>query len=219
MTLPLSATAEHEADLVARALRRDEAALRTMIQSNNRRLYRVIRGVLGTADEAEDVLQDVYLKAFAALGSFRGQSSLSTWLTRIAVNEALGRLRRRGGADAVVDPHVLPFPKLADPQPDPERTMAQNEIVRFLEDAIERLPRDYRVVLIARAIEGMSTEETADMLDLNPDTVKTRLFRARALLKDEISRRIDDVNLDTFPFAGARCASLTDRIVQRMLRD
>src|SRR5688572_8057576 len=169
-------------DLVRRVLARDEAAVRVIMQANNRRLYRLARGILRNDSEAEDVVQETYVRAFTHLESFRGDSSLATWLSRIAMNEALGRLRRqRPGVElsslpqGMLEAQIIQFPRAAD---DPEKSMAQREIQHVVEHAIDELPEAFRLVFITRVIEGMNVEETAEILGLNPVTVKTRLHRA-----------------------------------------
>ncbi|MBV8698811.1 MAG: RNA polymerase sigma factor [Bradyrhizobium sp.] len=212
---------QDDAELIRRTLERDEAAVRTIMTANNRRLYRLARGILRDDAEAEDVVQDTYVRAFTHLAEFRGGSSLSTWLARIAINEALGRLRRErprrelrlqlhGGIDA----EIIPFP-LATTD-DPEKSMAQREIREVVERAIDELPDAFRLVFIARVIEGLNVEETADLLDLRTETVKTRLHRARAMLRDNVERKIGPVVLEAFPFAGQRCARLTNAVLQRL---
>src|SRR5262249_48599738 len=152
-------------DLLARARAHEEAALRTIVRENNQRLYRVARSILKDEAEAEDCVQEAYVRAFKNLDTFAEQSSLSTWLTRITVNEALGRLRRRkptvdiGEVEEEYDGEsaVVPFPLLAS-QPDPERAMANGELRRLLETEIDSLPEGFRVVLVARLVEDMSVE-------------------------------------------------------------
>jgi RNA polymerase sigma-70 factor, ECF subfamily len=210
-----------DAELIRRTLAREEAAARAIMTANNRRLFRLARGILRDDAEAEDVVQETYVRAFSHLAQFRGDSRLSTWLARIAINEALGRLRRdrpavelsllpQGGANA----EIIPFP-LATTD-DPEKSMAQREIREVVERAIDELPDVFRLVFIARVIEGLNLEETADLLGIRPETVKTRLHRARAMLRDNVERKIGPVVLDAFPFAGQRCARLTDAVLQRL---
>jgi RNA polymerase sigma-70 factor (ECF subfamily) len=210
-----------EQDLIARAVRRDEAAIRTIVRQNNRRLFRVARAILKDDWEAEDAVQEAYVRAFSRLHEFEGRSALSTWLTRIVVNEALGRLRkRRPVADFADVAHadngqLVPFP-LAAPQLDPERAMAQTQLNNVLEKAIDALPDVYRVVLVARVIEEMSVEETAELFDLKPETVKTRLHRARALLRRELEENVGPMLADTYHFGGARCERMADRVIARL---
>jgi len=222
--VPHAATAVDHADdimLVRRALSRDGEAFRTIMQANNRRLYRLARGIVGSAGEAEDVVQEAYMRAFAHLDGFRGDCTLSTWLSRIVINEALGRLRRRRWERTLAEPErppaeaqILPFPQ-AD-HGDPERTMAQRQILHFVERATDSLPPDFRSVFVARVIEGLSVEETADLLGIRPETVKTRLHRARLLLRKEIDQQIGPVLMDAFPFAGRRCERLSEAVMRRL---
>jgi RNA polymerase sigma-70 factor (ECF subfamily) len=210
-----------EAELIARALRRDETAVRAIVQRNNRRLYRLARSIVRNDAEAEDVLQEAYLRAFANLAAFRGESGLGTWLGRIVINEALGRLRRERPVEltdkieTVQAPHgeVIPFP---GEQIDPERTMAQRQIHSLLERAIDELPEAFRTVLVARVIEDMTVEETAELFGLQPETVKTRLHRARKLVRSALEQQIGSALTETFPFAGRRCARMADAVVARL---
>jgi RNA polymerase sigma-70 factor (ECF subfamily) len=208
-------------DLVARARNRDETAIRTIMKVNNRRLYRLARGILRNDSEAEDVVQETYVRAFTHLDSFRGDSSLATWLSRIAMNEALGRLRgQRARAETTslpqetLEAQIIQFPLTA--VSDPEKTMAQREIQRAVEHAIDELPEPFRLVFITRVVEGMNVEETAEILDLKPETVKTRLHRARAMLRENVERKIGPVVMEAFPFAGRRCERLTEAVLKRL---
>jgi RNA polymerase sigma-70 factor (ECF subfamily) len=179
------------------------------------------RAVVLNDSEAEDVVQEAYVRAFTSLDQFRGDSSLATWLSRIVLNEALGRLRRQRptvdlGTLEKQPPsqaQIIPFPT---PQLDPERTMAQREIQRLVEQAIDDLPEAFRIVLVARVIEEMSIEETAELFGLRAETVKTRLHRARALLRDALKKHVDSVMTDAFPFAGQRCERMTSAVLQRI---
>jgi RNA polymerase sigma-70 factor (ECF subfamily) len=211
-----------DADLVRRAIARDAAAVRTIITANNRRLYRLARGILRNDGEAEDVVQETYVRAFTHLESFRGDSSLATWLSRIAMNEALGRLRRQRPSVAIdkfppgaLEAQIIQFPHSAAVE-DPEKSMAQREIQHVVEHAIDELPEAFRIVFITRVIEGMNVEETAEILSLKPETVKTRLHRARAMLRDNVEKKIGPVVMEAFPFAGKRCERLTEAVLKRL---
>jgi RNA polymerase sigma-70 factor (ECF subfamily) len=211
-----------EAELVARARKRDEAAIRSIMQANNRRLYRLARGILRNDGEAEDVVQETYVRAFTHLAEFRGDSSLATWLARIAMNEARGRLRRQRPAveltslpPGALEAQIIQFPHSAQSE-DPEKSMAQREIQHVVERAIDDLPEAFRIVFITRVIEGMNVEETAEILGLKPETVKTRLHRARAMLRDNVEKKIGPVVMDAFPFAGRRCDRLTEAVLKRL---
>jgi len=222
-TAPKAASAAAaDIELVRRALSRDEAAVLAIIKANNRRLYRLARGILRNDDEAEDVVQETYVRALTHLAEFRGESSLSTWLSRIAMNEALGRLRRqRPGVElsslpsGTLEAQIIQFPLLSATD-DPERTMAQREIQHVVEGAIDELPEPFRMVFITRVVEGMNVEETADILGLKPETVKTRLHRARTMLRDNVERKIGPVVMEAFPFAGRRCDRLTEAVLKRL---
>ena len=212
-----------EAQLIERARQNDGAAIRLIIKQQNRRLYRIARSIVRDDSEAEDALQEAYVRAFSNLDSFRGEARLSTWLARIVINEALACLRRRRRATDIdllaerpaLSAEVIPFPH-ANAELDPETTMAQREIRALLERAIDELPEVFRGVVVARLVEGMSVEETAELFGILPQTVKTRLHRARALLKREMEKHIGPVLGDAFPFAGRRCDRLTENVLTRL---
>jgi RNA polymerase sigma-70 factor (ECF subfamily) len=211
-----------DAELVDLACRKMDGAFRVIMQRHNRRLYRIARAVLRNDSEAEDVVQEAYVRAFTNLAEFRGEASLSTWLSRIALNEALGRIRRnRPTAELTslekspAQAEITPFP-LASPQLDPERTMAQRQIQLLLEQEIDKLPDDFRIVLVARVLEEMSIEETAALFGLRTETVKTRLYRARKLLRDALEKQVGPVLSDAFPFDGARCGRMTEKVLERL---
>ncbi|MEI8715387.1 RNA polymerase sigma factor [Mesorhizobium sp. ISC11] len=209
--------ASGDLELTQRALARDGAAFRTIIKTHNQRLYRIARGVVRNDSEAEDIVQEAYVRAFAHLGSFRGDASLGTWLSRIVINEALGRLRKRRRSVAMPEnpqAEIIQFP--LNPSDDPERTMAQRQILALVERATDSLPDLYRMVFVARVIEGLSIEETSELLGVRPETVKTRLHRARALLRKALDDQIGPVLLDAFPFAGRRCERLTTAVMKRL---
>jgi RNA polymerase sigma-70 factor, ECF subfamily len=212
-----------DAELVRMALGRHGDAFRIIMQRHNRRLYRCARSIVRDDSEAEDVVQEAYVNAFNNLASFRGESSLATWLTRITLNEALGRVRRRrptvelATLDSVGrdQAQIIPFP-LMPTNTDPERTAAQREIRRLLERAIDDLPGLFRVVFVMRDIEDMSVEETAGFLGLRPATVKTRLHRARRLLRKTLEDRLGATLTEAFPFDGMRCGRMTNAVLQRL---
>jgi len=213
-----------DSKLVAGVLNRNEISVRALIQKYNRRLYRIARSVIGDDAEAEDVLQEAYMRAFSSLGSYRGDANLATWLTRIVLNEALQRLRYRKshpfeGLSELREAEIIAFP-LRTSSPDPEVSMAQREICALVERAIDGLPQEFRTVLIARTIEGMSIEETADALRIRAETVKTRLHRARQMLRAALDEHLETQFGQVFPFDGARCNRIADAVVARLgLRD
>lgn len=206
-----------DADLADLFRARDSGAVRFIAMRNNQRLFRAAWAVLKDNGEAEDAVQSGYLKAFAAIDSFEGRSKLSTWLTRIVINEALTRrrsARRRaarvgdvgaGGTESDRTDH-------AHSQPTPEHHVANVQLQETLARALDRLPQIYRIVFILREIEGMSVDETAAALDVLPATIKTRFFRARQMLQAQLAS-VDRTDLDGFlTFAGAACSSFTDRL-------
>ncbi len=209
---------EPEKPLVAAARNNDEAAIRSIIRAHNRMLFRIARSILSSDDEAEDAVQAAYVRAFTSLSGFRGDARIGTWLGRIVLNEALGRTRRArptvpiDALEALPAAEVIRFP-LFNLSSDPERSMAQQQIRQIVERAIDELPEVFRIVLVARLVEGMSVEDTAALLGLRPETVKTRLFRARVLLRTALEKRLGRVLQDAFPFAGERCHRIADRVV------
>lgn len=219
---PVHAQTADEADLICRAKQNDNTAVRLIIQRHNRRLYRIARSVLRDDSEAEDVVQEAYVRAFTKLAQFRADSSLGGWLSRIVLNEALGRLRRRrtgvnGGALQKGQQYhgESSSSSLADVQLDPERIVAQHEIHGLVEAAIDHLPEGFRTVLVARVIEEMSVEETAQLLGLRPETVKTRLNRARNLLRKTLETDVGSLT-NAFPFGGARCQRIADCVLGQL---
>ena len=204
-----------DAELVLLARQGDGGAFRTIMQRHNRCLYRIARSVLRDDSEAEDVVQETYIRAYAGLAAFRGDSSLSTWLTRITINEALrqrNQQRPTVGLELVDSDRerngtqIRLFPP-AHADSNPERIAARREIGRLLEQAIGNLPEPFRVVFVMRDVEEMSTEETASSLGLRQETVRTRLHRARRLLRSALDEEIRSALKDRFPFAdvhGAR---------------
>jgi RNA polymerase sigma-70 factor, ECF subfamily len=222
-----AAAALDERELVALARRGVAGAFREIMRRNNQRLFRVARGVLRDDAEAEDAVQEAYVRAFQGLAGFRGEAGLSTWLVRIAYNEALGRVRRRRTAvdlecvDAAAregeGARILVFPRAAQGSgTDPEDALARGQLRRLLEEAIDALPGRFRVVLVARDVEGMGVEETAEMLGLRQITVRTRLHRARRLLRAALEARLGNPLRSAFPFDGARCARLTEAVAARL---
>jgi len=210
-----------DADLVDNAKRGDHAAFREIMTRNNQRLYRLARMLLKDDAEAEEAVQEAYLRAFTGLDGFRGESALATWLTRIVLNEALGRKRRmRPTVELEVvetlqqqEAQIISFPTIDG---DPERHAAQREIRRLIERAIEALPEPFRLVFVMRDVEEMSIDETAAFLGIRPETVKTRLHRARRLMRNALDQRLASALKDTFPFAGPRCTRITEAVLRRL---
>jgi RNA polymerase sigma-70 factor (ECF subfamily) len=210
-----------EPELIALARNASGQAFQEIMRRNNRRLFRAARGILGSDWEAEEVVQDAYVKGFRALESFRQEAQLGTWLTRIVINEAQGRLRGRrehlplSELDGTAMGEIIQFPG-GGPHTDPERETALSEIRSLLEQAIETLPAPFREVFVLRQVEGLSVEETAHVLSLPPETVKTRLHRARMRLRRALQDRLAPALKDTFPFEGERCRRLTAAVLRRL---
>lgn len=226
-TQPQPSAGLAEADdehLVELARQRDEAAVRLLIKRHNQRLFRTARSIVRNDAEAEDVVQAAYVKAFTHLDGFRGEAQFSTWLTRIALNEAIARLRRRRATtnidaldriDTRSSAEIIQFPSIT-PTPDPETEMARGEVREILERAVDELPQGFRSVFVLRDVHGLSIEETASQLALKPETVRTRLHRARKMLRLAIEARLAGAFSSLFPFDGARCANMADRVLNEL---
>lgn len=214
-----------DSDLVQRIRQGDEAAYELVMRRFNQRMFRVARSIVTDDSEAEDVVQESYLRAFLKIDQFEGPSGLGAWLATIAANEALGRLRRNKRVVFLEDhlertdePCATPYSDTAapmtSPEPGPERLAANGELRRLLESAVDQLPDRYRSVFMLRAVEGMSVAETAASLSIPQETVKTRLHRARRLMQKSLAGRLQDQLTAAFQFDGARC----DRIVENVMR-
>ncbi|MBS0503511.1 MAG: RNA polymerase sigma factor [Proteobacteria bacterium] len=215
-----------DAQLAALIAARDPAAVRLVTERNNQRLFRTAWSILKDRSDAEDAVQSAYLHAFAAIGSYEGRATLSTWLTRITINEALGRARaaqrRRTQLDAsaVIDlnDYRERLMRGSSQGNAPDADFAQAEVRRMLERAIEDLPRPFRLVFVLRDVEGLSIEETAAALDLPQATVKTRQLRARRRLREALAPELKSALTGSFPFAGADCAAMTERVLAALPR-
>jgi RNA polymerase sigma-70 factor (ECF subfamily) len=226
--LPLQAPAPPDAELVARARRGDGLAFELIMRRHNRRLFRLARGLVWNDAEAEDVLQESYVRAYARLGDLADGRALAAWLARIVANEARGRrhaaarvvsfeehrARGRVGDDGEGDATAASDP--ASDQPDPERLAASGELRRLLEAAVDALPQEFRAVFVLRAVEGLSTAETAACLALRPETVKTRLHRARCQLQEALGERLLAASPSLFEFQGARCDRIVGQVLTRL---
>lgn len=198
-------------EIVARVLAGEVALYEVLMRRHNTRLYRAVRGVLRDEGEIEDVMQQAYLRAYAALGEYQGRSAFSTWLTRIALNEALGRLRGRRRTEPLELGAALEGAMEQDPTP--EDRAASRQALALLERAIDRLAPIHRSVILLREVEGLSTEETAGALGVTAAVVKVRLHRARTALREELTAALGRCAADAFPFAAPRC----DRVVRAVL--
>lgn len=201
-----------DAEVVSRVIAGDVAMFEILMRRHNQRIYRTVRAVLRSEEEVEDVMQQAYLNAYQHLSQFAGQSQFSTWLTRIAVNEALARRRKRGVPFVQGDDEVTI--RLVDTKtPDPEQQAATAELRETMEREVNALPDAFRVVLMMRDVEGLSTAETAASLGISEDLVKTRLHRARTMLRDNLYQRGGVSLASAFVFGNVRC----DRIVAAVM--
>jgi RNA polymerase sigma-70 factor, ECF subfamily len=226
MDMPEQPTSELElsrlvdAELVRLAREGSVSALRLIVRRHNQRLYRVARAIVRDDTEAEDVMQEAYLSAFRNLGRFRADASLATWLTRIVVNRALGHVRRQAvmmPLDAVDDVRwVDDIAMHRASESDPERAAARSQVRDLLERAIDSLPEPFRVVFVLRMVEQLSVEETASSLGLREETVKTRLHRAKKLMRAQLEAKLGSAFTDAFPFQDPRCANFTDALLARL---
>lgn len=222
-----SLTGLDDAALVKIARMGGENAIRELIARNNQRLFRVARSVLRDDAEAEDVVQEAYVRAFTTLEDFREESRFSTWLVRIALNEAFRRLRKRRmttdlpSLDTAVssDPGLVSlFPLSLVPLP-ADSEADRSQMRTLLERAIDRLPENFRIVFVLRDIEGLSIEETAAHLAIKPETVKTRQHRARRMLRVSIEAQLHATFAELYPFDGERCVSMADRVIAQLSRN
>jgi RNA polymerase sigma-70 factor (ECF subfamily) len=212
-----------EAELVALAHAGHRDGFRVIMQRGNQRLFRVARAIVRDDVEAEDVLQEAYARAFAKFDTFRGEAGVLTWLTRIVINEARGRLRKRRltvgveqlEAAQASGGEVIMFPTSPAAQ-NPEADVARAQIRRMLEHAVDDLPESFRTVFILRDVDDCSIEETAAALGIKPETVKTRLHRARRLMRKALDEKLAATMTEAFPFLGARCQRITDAVLARL---
>lgn len=220
-----ASAATTDAELVERAASGDEVAFECIMRRQNRLLFRTARSILKSDSESEDALQEAYLRAWRSLATFRSDSKLSTWLVRIVINEALGRLRRRSS-------NVVPLASAMDrvdsqaqesleddPDHRPECVAMRSEVRLLMEARIDMLPEAFRTVFMLRAVEELSVEEVSTALQLPEATVRTRYFRARGLLREGLSREVDLAIGDAFSFAGARCDRKVACVLARFTED
>jgi RNA polymerase sigma-70 factor (ECF subfamily) len=201
-----------DAAVVRRVLSGEVALFEVLMRRHNQRVFRAIRSVLRSDPESEDAMQQAWLSAYAHLAQFQGTSSFSTWMIRIALNEALSRAGRT--------PHLTPIADIPEEgeamrssAPDPERRAADRELGRMAEEAVDGLPDLYRTAFVLREVDGMSTAEAAEVLGVTEDVVKVRLHRARLALRDRLYERVGPAARGAFVFLGPRC----DRMVAAVL--
>lgn len=224
------AAAGDDAALASRAAQGDQDAFARIMRRYNQRLYRLAVSVMGDASEAEDVLQESYVRAFYAFATYSGAGNLGAWLARIVRNEAIDRVRARasrrnhiaieadlGGQSGEDESNVTSEPTTSNSALiDPQALASNAELRKLLESAIQRLPEQFRTAFVLREVEGLSVEETAEYLGIPPATVKTRDHRARNLLRGYLSENIDATIPQTFPFLGARCNRIVEKVLARL---
>jgi RNA polymerase sigma-70 factor (ECF subfamily) len=213
---PATGEALSDEQVVERVLAGETALFELLMRRYNQRVYRVSRGILRDDAEAEDVMQDAFVRAYQNLGQYAGRAKFSTWLVRIAVHECLARVQRRARLQSIDEETqgVGMMNVLVSRTPDPERSAASAEASALLEAAVLGLPESYRAVLMMRDIEEMSTAETAECLSITEENVKTRLHRAHAMLRRDLYARTGAAKSNAFTFGRERC----DRIVARVLQ-
>ena len=212
---------EDDTSLARRVASGDRAAFERLMRRYNRRLYRLARATLHDGAEAQDALQEAYLRAYRSIEQFRGDAALSTWLTRLVLNECLGRLRRDARRNNVV-PIVRTNTEVAmaaTPAPEceqPERSVGVAQMRALLERRLDELPEHFRTVFVLRSVEELSVEETAQCLEIPPETVRTRHFRAKSLLREALAQEIDLAERDVFEFGGKQCDQTVARVLERL---
>ena len=201
----------------------NRAFQQAVVRQHNRSLWRIARGILGDDSDAEDAVQDAYVRAFTSLDAFRGDASLGTWLARIVINEALRRAERRKPTVDIDDvaeqlpPNHAGSATMAPPA-GPEQAAARAEVRRILENAVDALPSEFRTVFMMRIVEQMNIEETASLLGIPEATVKTRLHRANERLRSTLGTEFAAILEGSFPFGGARCARMRQAVLSRLAR-
>lgn len=199
-------------EVVERVLAGDTALFEVLMRRHNQRIYRAVRSILGRDDDAEDVMQEAYVKAYQHLDQFERRARFSTWLTRIAIHEAFHRLRRADAkTSAQSDGEAMT--RIPSHDRDPERRTFDRELSNLLEQAIDNLPEHYRTVFVLREVEDVNTADTAECLGLSEENVKIRLHRARALLRDQLYDQVGGAARHALPFPATRC----DRVVNAVL--
>jgi RNA polymerase sigma-70 factor, ECF subfamily len=208
-------------EVVTRVLAGETGMFEIVMRRHNQLLYRVARSILRNDNEAEDVMQDAYVRAYEHLGQFAGRAKFSTWLTRIAVYEALAR-QRRGNRYQELEPmselEEDPMDRFASLALNPEQQASNSQVRRLLEEAIEKLPDAYRTIFVLRDVEEMSTADAADVLEISEENVKVRLHRARALLRKSLFARAGMERKEAFNFHALRCDRVVQNVFERIQR-
>jgi RNA polymerase sigma-70 factor (ECF subfamily) len=211
-----SSIALNDEEIVSRILDGETPLFEVLMRRHNERLYRAARAILRDGEEAEDAMQEAYVKAYANLEQFDGRARFSTWLTKITVHEALARVRRRGRYEPM-DNSSLETLMPPTSTLDPERLAFARELGALIETAVDRLADGYREVFMLRQIEGLSTAEVAEVLGISEDLVKTRLSRARGALQRDLLAQTDAAASTAFTFGQARCDRLVESVLRRVV--
>src|SRR5262245_12275142 len=221
LTVHASGDAADDATLIARIRAGDRAAFASMMRRYNRRLYRLARATLRDEAEAQDALQEAYLQAYRSIGQFRGEAALSTWLSRLVLNECLGRRRRSDRRDGVVrivssDSDSRIDTVAGDRADLPDYAAGRAQMLGILESKLDELPEEFRTVFVLRSVEELSVEETAACLGIPEATVRSRHFRAKGLLREALAREVDLAERDIFEFGGQHCDSVIAHVLARL---
>jgi RNA polymerase sigma-70 factor, ECF subfamily len=211
--------ADDEAHLVERIAAGDRSQFEQLMRRYNQRLYRIARATLGDHVEAQDAMQEAYLAAFRAIGQFRGDAAIGTWLSRLVLNECLGRLRRstrRQNVLPIVSSNTEINTVASSDSELPERLVGRAEMRALLERKLDALPQSFRVVFVLRSVEELSVEETAHFLGIPEATVRSRHFRAKSLLRESLAQDIDLAERDLFEFGGTNCAGVVASVLARL---
>jgi RNA polymerase sigma-70 factor (ECF subfamily) len=203
-------------EIIARVCAGETAQFEELMRRYNQRVYRVARAIVKNESDAEDVMQQAYLNAFTHLGQFAQRAKFSTWLTRIVIHEALGRRRRARPGEQTSESEDDAMSRIESAGPSPERQAYASELKRLVEESVDALPDSYRAVFMLREIEGLSTAETAEGLDLGEEAVKTRLHRARAIVRRELFARAGGATADAFTFGLMRCDAIVRRVFEQI---
>jgi RNA polymerase sigma factor (sigma-70 family) len=214
-------TANDELPLVDRVAAGDRSAFELLMRRHNRRLYRLARATLRDEAEAQDAMQEAYLCAYRTIAQFRGDAALSTWLSRLVLNECLGRLRRSARRQNVIpmvssNTDVNTDTMIADTAELPDGAVERVQMRAVLERKVDELPESFRVVFVLRSVEELSVEETAQCLDIPEATVRSRHFRAKSLLRESLARELDLAERDLFEFGGSHCDAIILNVFARL---
>ncbi len=219
--LDTGAAAADEFSLAQRIAHGDRAAFEILMRRYNRRLYRMARAALRDDAEAKDALQDAYFCAYRSIGQFRGDAALSTWLSRLVLNECAARRRRSMRRENIVpivsaDPNMEAFARVPDSGEPPEDSTARAQMRSVLERKVGELPEILRLVFVLRSIEELSVEEIAATLSISQDSVRSRHFRAKGMLRESLAREIDLAEGDIYDFGGVHCDSVVAGVLARL---